>query len=101
KGFWALIWGLFWDHPSSPFTLAYHYAVRVLELRRLKWRDVDLKKRIVMLPGEITKTGKPRTVPLPLDFDRKQGKPEDLVFPLGDFRDQWRAACIRIDRKSV
>jgi len=85
------------DEPlRSAFTLAYHYAVRVLELRRIKWRDVDLKKRIVTLPGEITKTGKPRSVPLPSDFDRKQGKLDDLVFPLGDHRDRWRAACVKI-----
>jgi integrase len=85
------------DEPlRSAFVLGFHYAVRVYEMRRLRWRDVDAKKRIVILPGSITKTGQPRVVPLPSDFGLRPGKPDDFVFPIGDFRDEWRAACIKI-----
>ncbi len=79
----------------SAFTLSYFTGVRVHELMRLRWRDLNLEGRIVSLPAEITKTGDPRLVPLPNDFDLKPGEPNDLVFPLGDCRDQWRAACIK------
>jgi hypothetical protein len=34
-------------------------------------------------------------VPLPTDFNLKPGKPDELVFPLGDFRESWRTACVR------
>lgn len=79
----------------SAFTLSYFIGVRVHELLRLKWRDVDLGKRVVSLQPEGTKTGEPRLVPLPKDFDRKAGKPDELVFPLGDCREQWRTACLK------
>jgi integrase len=79
----------------SAFTLAYHASVRVHELLRLRWRDVSVAKRLVTLPGEITKTGRARLVPLPTNFDLKPGKPDELVFPLGDFRESWRTACVR------
>lgn len=55
----------------SAFALAYQIGIRVYEMRRLKWRDVDLKKKMVTLPGSITKTGRQRIVPLPSDFERK------------------------------
>jgi integrase len=80
----------------SAFILAYHFAVRVGELERIRWRDVNVQKRLITLPGEITKTGKPRLVPLPSSFDRKPGQPEQLVFPLGDCRGPWREACIKV-----
>ncbi len=80
----------------SAFTLAYNFAVRVGELERIRWRDVNVTKRCITLPGEITKTGKPRLVPLPSEIDRKPGKPDELVFPLGDCRDRWRTACAKV-----
>lgn len=85
------------DEPlRSAFVLGYHYAVRVHEMRRLRWQNIDIKKRLVTLPGSITKTGNARVVPLPSDFRLKPGKLNDLVFPLGDFRDEWRAVCVKI-----
>ena len=47
----------------SAFILSYSCGIRVGgELRKLRWRHVDLKKRQVTLPGEITKTGKSRVI---------------------------------------
>jgi len=80
----------------SAFTLAYHFAIRVGELERLRWRDVDLKAHSVSLSADITKTGEPRIVPLPSDFDLKPGKPDELVFPLGDRREHWRTVCVKV-----
>jgi hypothetical protein len=80
----------------SAFTLAYHVSIRVYEMRRLRWRDVDPNKSIITLPGSITKTGKQRIVPLPSDFDLNPGKADDLVFPLGDIREVWRAATVKV-----
>jgi integrase len=80
----------------SAFTLAYHTGIRVHELLRLRWRDVEAAKQRVVLPGEITKTGKPRSVPLPSDFKRRPGRPDELVFPLGDFRTEWYEACVTV-----
>jgi integrase len=80
----------------SAFTLAYHAGVRVHELERIRWRDVDVKRRLVALPGAATKTGKTRLVGLPGDFDRKAGKPDDLVFPLGNYRRLWYRACVKV-----
>ncbi len=80
----------------SAFTLAYHDGVRVEELQRIRWRDMNVRERIVALPPETTKTGEPRLVPLPGDFDLKPGQPDALVFPLGDHRERWRTACVKV-----
>lgn len=80
----------------SAFIFCYHSGIRVHEMLRLRWRDVDVKARVATLPGEITKTGKSRLVPLPKDFRLKPGKPDDLVFPVGNFRWAWYKACIAI-----
>ena len=44
----------------SAFVLAYHIGVRVHELKRLHWRDFDLKRQLITFPAEITKSGKAR-----------------------------------------
>ena len=78
----------------SAFILTYHTGIRVEELQRIYWRDVDTGKRIIVLPAASTKTGRQRTVPLPKDFDRKPGVSDELVFPLGKYRFKWYKAAI-------
>jgi len=80
----------------SAFTLAYHTAIRVGELQRLRWQDIDLKNRRLLLPASSTKTNRQRLVGLPADFDLKPGQPDELVFPLGDCRERWRTACVKV-----
>lgn len=81
----------------SAFTLAYHTGLRVGEMARVRWRDIDTAKQRLALPGESSKSGAPRLVPLPSDFDLKPGKLDDLVFKdFGDPRKSWRAACIAV-----
>jgi integrase len=80
----------------SAFTLAYNTSIRVHEMQRLHWRDFDFQKRTIVLPGKTTKTAKLRTIFIPRDFDRKPGKPDELVFPLGDYRSQWYRACAKV-----
>lgn len=84
------------DPLRSAFTVSYHTGVRVGELERLRWQDVDVKNRLVRLPGRSTKTGKQRLVGLPVDFDLKPGAADELAFPLGDCRERWRTACVKV-----
>lgn len=80
----------------SAFILSYAVGIRVGELERIRWRDIDTVKRVVTLPGEATKTGNPRLVPLPTDFKRKPGRPDELVFQLGNYRWAWYKACVAV-----
>lgn len=80
----------------SAFVLCYFTGIRVHEMLRLRWRDVDARRKAVNLPGEVTKTGEPRSVPLPSDFALKAGRPDDPVFPLRDSRFEWRRACVKL-----
>lgn len=80
----------------SAFVLAYHSGIRVHEMLRLRWQHVDTKARIATLPAEITKTGKSRLVPWHSEVKLKPGKPEDLVFPLGNFRWAWYKAAVAV-----
>jgi integrase len=80
----------------SAFVMAYHSGIRVHEMLRLKWQDVDLKARIATLPAASTKTGHSRLVPLHADVKLKPGKPDEVVFPLGNYRWQWYKACVAV-----
>jgi integrase len=82
----------------SAFTLAYHSAVRVHEMKRLRWDAFDFKRHQIFLSEEVTKTGKARIVPLPTDFDLKQGKADDLpLAAIGERREStWNEACVRV-----
>ena len=47
----------------KPFARALMYTcARIMELAELRWRDVDLRRRLVTLHQE--KTGKPKTLPI-------------------------------------
>src|ERR1700733_7276950 len=85
----------------SAYTLARRTAIRVEEMKRLHWSNFDLKARTVMLPGAITKTGKGRLIFLPKDFDLKPGQPDELVFPVGDRREEWREGCVKAGTASM
>jgi integrase len=87
----------------NAFTLAYHTGIRVGEMQRLRWKHFGFKKMsggkgIIHLTGDITKTGEQRDIWIPLEFDLKLGKADDLVFPVlsGDYRRPWRRACIKV-----
>lgn len=80
----------------SAFMLCYGTSIRVHEMLRLKWRDIDLEKRIVALPAESSKTANSRLIPLPSELKMKPGKPDEIVFPLGNFRWQWYKACVAL-----
>ena len=80
---------------------AIHSAMRRGELLSITWNMVDLDKKYISLPPQITKTDKTRNVPLqpraleilrsiPRSFDGK-------VFPIGikNFERSWRAICKR------
>lgn len=44
--------------------LGYYTGMRIGELSKMKWRMVNLEKRYIHLPHAITKSTKPRTIPL-------------------------------------
>lgn len=48
-------------------------GVRPGEVRRLRWRDIDRRERVVYIEGRVSKTGGPRAVPL-------RGRARELVF---------------------
>lgn len=47
---------------------ALHCGLRLRELRRLRWEDVDLKARTLIVRAVTSKTGKRRQVPMPRDL---------------------------------
>jgi len=76
--------------------LLYTSGVRTGEAKKIRWEHVDLKHKVIMLPGSITKNGKPRTLPLVAEVcsrlervDRRRG----YVFPVGNFIKAWWSAC--------
>jgi integrase len=78
--------------------LLYTSGVRTGEAKKIQWEHVDLKHKIIKLPGSITKNGKPRTLPLVAEVcsrlekvNRKRG----CVFPVGNFIKAWWSACAK------
>jgi integrase len=80
---------------------AIHSAMRRGELLNMTWNMVDLDKKYISLPPEITKTEKGRNVPLqPRALEILRSIPRSLngrVFPIGikNFERSWRAICRR------
>jgi integrase len=80
------------------------------ELLALRWRDVKWELEALLLPGEITKTGEPRDVPITQRLkavlelrkhapDGSEHSPEKFVFGnevgerIRDFREAWVRTC--------
>jgi integrase len=75
-------------------------ALRRGELMALEWRDVDLEAGLITVRGETTRTLKKRKVGLTsrlkAELERLaalRGGPDDKVFPQGDFKRAFAAAC--------
>jgi integrase len=92
------------------FVVGYHLGTRLGELRKLKWEQVDMAHRSIVLNPKQTKNRQGRTLPiygemrewLTMQREIRDARyPEcDLVFhdqgePIGDFCKAWRSACKR------
>ena len=72
-------------------------GVRPGEIRRLRWRDIDKREKVVYIEGRASKTGGPRAVPLRgqalelLDYKRPPG---ELIAPRNWTR-LWRRLRLR------
>jgi integrase len=83
------------DHLRPLATFLYYCGVRVGEAKQIVWSQIDLKKALVRLEGEQTKTSEARIIPLPdvlvsvlKNVRLKQG----LVFDSRGLRDDWSKA---------
>ena len=52
------------SHLRDAITIGYHTGMRRGEILKLTWRMVDMKKRIITIPREITKDDEERKVPI-------------------------------------
>jgi integrase len=85
-------------------------AMRRGELLKLEWRDIDFDKGTIYLRAEITKSRKPRLLPMTGESHRNlskyrdsieetKRKPDARVFPMtgGALEQAWRRICERGD----
>jgi integrase len=92
------------DHLKCLFVVAYHTGMRLGELRRLRWDQVDLANGEIRLEKRQTKGKRPRTVPIYGDMQEwLEAQPRDgsLVFqygrrPIGSHVRGWREACASV-----
>lgn len=82
--------------------LLYTSGVRTGEAKKIRWEHVDLKHKVIRLPGSVTKNGKPRTLPLVAEVckrlesvDAAQHAKRAYVFPVGNFIKAWWSACAK------
>jgi integrase len=77
-------------------TFLYFCGVRVGEALQIEWDQVDLKRRLIRLEDEQTKSGEARIVPLPsalvMMLQKIQPK-EGKVFTATNLRKEWQRAC--------
>src|SRR5207245_2468868 len=88
-------------------TFLYYCGGRKGEVFQIEWRQVDLDGAVIRLEDEQTKSGEPRTVPLPdvliemlrriepIYRDHAANRP---VFPISDYylRKHWDLACVAV-----
>ncbi len=76
-------------------TFLYYCGVRLGEALQIQWSQVDLDAAMIRLEDEQTKTGEPRTVPLPdvLMEMLKKMEPSGAVFVSTNLRKAWQKAC--------
>ncbi len=90
------------DYMRAPVTMAFFTGMRLGEISRLTWQQVDLKDRTLNLnPGE-TKNDEARIIPLnseTVQMLKMLPRDQEFVFgqPLGQFRKSWRNACVRAE----
>ncbi len=90
--------------------MGYYTGMRLGEIRRLRWEQVDLPDREVRLNPKETKNDEGRTIPLVNELvellsEHKARCPNSSFMfpssrrperPIGDFRKAWRRACVRV-----
>ncbi len=90
--------------------MGYYTGMRLGEIRRLPWEQLDLPNREVRLNPRETKNDEGRTIPLvnklvDLLSEHKARCPNSSFMfpssrwperPIGDFRKAWRRACVRV-----
>jgi len=77
-------------------TFLYYCGVRLGEATQIEWSQVNLGEALIRLEGEQTKSGSPRTVPLPdvLAKMLKRLPREETVFDATNLRKEWHKACV-------
>lgn len=76
-----------------------HTGLRINEARHLKWADVH--EDFILVPGAITKNGRPRAIPFVngvrdvLEQLQELARPEDLVLPQAECKRSLQGACVR------
>jgi integrase len=76
----------------------YTTGMRSGETKKIEWSMVDLDAREFHLPGSITKSSKPRIVPLVdavVERMKVERKESGVVFPVGNYIKAWWTACVR------
>jgi integrase len=80
--------GTYTDHVRPLVLLALNTGLRRGELLRLRWRDIDLERRLLTVRGEDAKTGQTRYVPLNSEavtvvnvWRPSSCEPDSCVFP--------------------
>jgi integrase len=93
------------EHVRPLLTLGFYTGMRLGELKKLRWSNVDLFDRQIRLDPGTTKNDESRLIPLMgelpemLGILRQQNPRGDFVFtrsgkPVGSFRKAWSRACI-------
>jgi len=86
--------------------IGYYTGMRLGEILRLRWRNLDLVNAEVRLDPGTTKNDEPRTIPMPsellemLRIERSRNPGSEFVFMnagerIVTFRKAWNSACVR------
>lgn len=75
----------FADHVEPLILLLLNTGMRFGEVTQLRYRDVNLKDRLITVAGDTSKSGRTRVIPMNLEAHRilaaMEGAPDDYVFP--------------------
>ena len=94
------------QHLRPVLALGYYAGMRLGEILRLRWLNVDWVNAEIRLDPGTTKNDEPRTIPMPgellemLRVERARNRESEFVFMnagerISTFRKAWNSACVR------
>ncbi|MDE3068612.1 MAG: site-specific integrase [Verrucomicrobiota bacterium] len=89
------------SHSNLVIRFLAHTGLRISEARQLRWENVNMDKKYFFVPGQVSKSGRPRAIPfvngvsVVLEGLREASAGRETILPQAEAQTSLRRACER------